>query len=170
MKSTTIAISAVSSALGIVLLVLGTFISVIDISCVFTSSIILMLPLYKKSLTGAFLSFLSTAILSAILTGFRFQVIIPYAIFFGLHPIVNDFIQVKNINKWFALVVKTIWFIIALFVIYKFTNMFVGLNQKIVDVIYWLIPTVGAIFFIAYDFFIIYVRKKCEILFSNIGL
>ena len=170
MKSKIITISAIASALGIVFLVLGTFISVIDISCVFMSSIIIMLPLYKKSLTGAFLSFISTAILSIFLTGFRFQVIIPYAIFFGLHPIVNDFVTLKKINKWLALVVKTLWFVASLFIIYKFTNMFVGLNQKIIDVIYWVIPIGGILFFIPYDFFMIYVRKKCEILFSNLGL
>lgn len=170
MKSKVVTISAISSALGIILLILGTFVSVIDISCIFMSSIAIMLPLYKKSIIGAFLSYVSTAILSMFLTGFRFQIIIPYAIFFGLHPIVNELIKVKNINKYVGLIVKTIWFILSLFVIYKFTNMFVDLNQKIIDIIYWIIPIAGTIFFIPYDFFMIYIRNKCEILFSNIGL
>jgi len=89
MKNKIISISAISSALSVVILILGTYVSVIDISCVFTCSLIIMLPLYKKSIMGAFLSYLSTCFLAIILTGLRFNVIIPYAVFFGLYPIVN---------------------------------------------------------------------------------
>ena len=170
MKNKIITISAISSALSVVILILGTYVSVIDISCVFTCSLIIMLPLYKKSIMGAFLSYLSTCFLAIILTGLRFNVIIPYAVFFGLHPIVNEIQITKKLNKWLCLIVKTIWFVFSLFIIYYFTNMFVGLNDKIIKFIYYFIPIAGVILFIPYDFFILYTRKKVDIILGNIGL
>ncbi len=170
MKNKVITISAIASALSVVVLILGTFISVIDVSCVFTCSLIIMLPLYKKSIMGAFLSYLSTCILAVILTGLRFNIIVPYAVFFGLHPIINEIQLNKKLNRWICLIVKTIWFVGSLFLIYRFTNMFVGFNDKIIKLIYYVIPIAGVILFIPYDFFMFYVRKKVDIILGNIGL
>ena len=68
------------------------------------------------------------------------------------------------------LVIKTCWFIGALFIIYFFTNMFVDFSPKIVKLIYYVIPIGGVIFFIPYDFFMFYARKKVDILLSNVGI
>lgn len=156
-----IALSAVSAALAVGLLALGAFIEVIDISCVMFAGMAMMLPLSKKSYLGAFLAYLASAILSLILTGGRFTVIVPFAMFFGLYPIVNA-LQVKfNINKVIGVVVKDVWFLLSMFVYFKVLTAVSGydifqdfsfvpenLHKYLVPALFVL----GAGFFIFYDF------------------
>ncbi len=165
-----ITISAISTALSIVLLILGAFVPMLDLSCIFLSSLIIMLPLYKKTIKGALLSYLATILLSFIFTGGRFEVVIPYAVFFGLHPILNELQILKKWNKWLLFLLKAIWFIGALFVIYYFTEMFTDLNEKFVKFINILIPIVGFIFFIFYDTCIFYFRRCLEKILNRIGI
>lgn len=165
-----ITISAISTALSIVLLILGTFVPMFDLSCIFLSSLIIMLPLYKKTIKGALLSYLSTILLSFIFTGSRFEVIIPYAVFFGLHPIINELQLLKKWNKWLLFILKAIWFIGTLFVIYYLTEMFTDLNEKFVKFINILIPIVGFIFFIFYDSCMFYFRRCLEKILKRIGI
>ena len=170
MNGKIIAISAISSALSIILLTLGHYVSILDLSCLMFASIVIMLPLYKKSIKGAIFSFFSTLILTCFLTGFKLNIIIPYALFFGLHPIFNEIQINKNFNKWICFIIKLIWFILSLFVMYFTTNMFVDINEKAEKYFYIAIPIVGILFFILYDILFLRLRKRLDILLKNIGL
>lgn len=165
-----ITISAISTALSIVLLVFGAFVPMFDLSCIFLSSIIIMLPLYKKTIKGALFSYFATILLSFIFTGGRFEIIITYAAFFGLHPIVNELQIIKKWNKWLLFILKAVWFIGSLFLIYYLTEMFTDLNEKFVKFINILIPIVGFIFFIIYDSCIFYFRRCLEKILKRIGI
>ena len=165
-----ITISAVATALSVVLLIVGTFFPTFDLSCVFLCSIIIMLPLYKKTITGAFLSFIATSILASVLTFFRFNIIIPYVCFFGIHPIINEIQLVKKWNKWIMLLIKTIWFVGALFLMYFFTDIFVDFSDKIQKIIYYVLIIGGALFFIIYDEAIFYFRRTLEKVLKRIGV
>lgn len=124
--SKVIALSAVSAAFAVVLLALGSFIEVIDITCIMFAGIAVMLPLAKEYYLGAFLSFLSSALLGFIIGGAKVTVIVPYAVFFGVYPIVNA-LQVKyKVNKILALIVKDIWFLLSMFLYYKLLVWFTG--------------------------------------------
>lgn len=147
-----IALSAISSALCLILLVLGAFVEVFDLSCLFLASIVIMIPLSKGYALGAFLSYMASGLLGLLLTG-KFQIIIPFAMFFGLHPIVNFLQEKYKINKILALVVKAAWFIGTLFVTYYFTTLFVVETEWIKQYIVPIILMGGAAFFVFYDFF-----------------
>ena len=150
-----IAISALSSAMALILLVFGSFVEVFDLSCLFMASLALMLPLAKDYKLGGFLSYLATVILGFLLTGFRIQVMLPFAIFFGLHPIVNYFQFKLKINKYFAVIIKAVWFVVTLYVMYFFTNMFISVHPLVQRYIYYFLAIGGAVFFVIYDYLMV---------------
>lgn len=149
--SKVVALSSVTTAFCTLLLVFGAYIEVLDLSCLFVASLVLMIPLSKGYKLGAFLSYLASVLLGFILTGARFQILIPFAMFFGLHPIANYIQKERNINKILALIVKTVWFVATLFVTYYFTKMFLVENAMLEKYINYIIVIAGSLFFIVYD-------------------
>jgi hypothetical protein len=78
-----------------------------------------MLPLAKQFYVGDALAYLGTCILALIFgtIGVGWY-LIPFIMFFGLHPLANALQKKFKINKWLALVIKTIWFDFTLWVMY----------------------------------------------------
>lgn len=159
-NSKAIALCAISAAFSVVFLALGAFIEVIDIACVMFAGIALMLPLSKKLHLGAFLSYIASFLLGLLFTGARFTVLIPFAVFFGLYPIVNS-LQIKyKVNKILALIIKDVWFLLAMFVYYKvlvafanydIINDFAIVPDKFKGFIAPALFILGAVFFVFYD-------------------
>lgn len=149
--SRVIALSSLSTALAVILLVLGSYIEVLDLSCLFMASLALMMPLSKDYKLGGFLSYLATVILCILLTGFRIQVVVPFAMFFGLHPLVNYFQKKFKINVILATIVKAAWFVATLYVMYFVTKIFVSPNDFIEKYIHYVLIIGGILIFIIYD-------------------
>ncbi len=158
--SKVIALSSISAAFAVILLTLGAFIEVIDIACVMIAGIAMMLPLSKKYYWGAILSFIASALLALITSGGRFTVIVPYAMFFGLYPIINA-LQVKfKFNKIIALILKDVWFLGSMIVYFWVITAFSGydifadfafLPEGVRQYIIPILLVLGAVFFIFYD-------------------
>ena len=165
-----IALSAVSAAVALLLLIAGAFFEILDLSCLFFASLAIMLPLTKDSRAGAFLAYLASAILGFVLTGMRLQIIIPYVLFFGLHPIVNDFLQKKNVNRVLGTVLKTVWFVGVLFIVYYFTSFFVVENEIVKQYIVPILIVGGALFFLLYDLAMIRMQKSLNIIISRLKI
>jgi hypothetical protein len=118
-KSFEITLSAVSCALAVVFLYVGTFNTYILATSYLLAEIMLMLPLSKQFYAGDALAYLGTCILTIILGAVgRIWVLVPFIIFFGLHPLANALQLRFNINKWIALVVKAVWFDLTLWAAY----------------------------------------------------
>ncbi len=176
--SKVIALSAVSAAFSVVLLALGSFIEIIDIACVMFAGIAIMLPLSKKYYLGAFLSYLAATLLGLLISGGRFTVIVPFAIFFGLYPIANALQFKYRINYILSLIVKDVWFLGSMVVYYlvlvEFTGYDIFKDFSVVpeNLKNYLIPGLlvfGAVFFVFYDFVMIrmqmvvnYLSKKLK--------
>lgn len=79
----------------------------------------LMVPLSKNFYRGAFLAYLGTVVLAIVMgAAAHFWELVPFVMFFGLHPLLNA-LQIKfNINKWIAVAVKAVWFDFTLWVAY----------------------------------------------------
>ncbi len=146
-----VALSAMSSALALILLVLGAYVEVLDLSCLFMASLALMMPLAKGYKLGGFLAYLATSILAFFLTGMRLQVVLPFAMFFGLHPLVNYMQRRFKINRVLATLIKAIWFIATLYVMYFVTQIFTAPNEFIQKYIHYILIIGGALIFIVYD-------------------
>ena len=118
-RSFEIALSAISCAVAVVVLLVGFWSDILLASGYLFAILALMVPLSKGFYRGGALAYLGTVILTIILGAVaRFWDLVPFIMFFGLHPLANS-LQLKfNINKWIALVVKAIWFDLSLLAAY----------------------------------------------------
>ena len=152
-KSKLIALSAIATAFGVIFLALGAFLPIFDYSGIFIASVCMTLPLTKKSVWAGVMSYLATALLSLMFVGGRFEITVSFALFFGLHPVVNYVFEKRGLNKIIAFAIKDVWFILSLLFLYYFFEEFVGFDVEILKKYAVLVLTVGGgLLFAFYDF------------------
>ena len=165
-----IAISAISTALGVVFLIIGAYFQTLDLSCLFMASLLVMLPLSKNSVKGAFLTYGATAILSFIFAINRFHLSLLYLLFFGIHPIIN-FFHIKAIKKrWYLFIVKGALFLVACYLMFYAFSMFIVENEFVISVLPVVIAVVGVLFYIVYDFIMLRFQKMTASIIKRLGL
>lgn len=172
-KSFEIALSAISCAIAVVCLLLGYFSGILLGTGYLFGIIALMVPLSKQFFVGGFLAYVGTCILTFILGAVaKFWELVPFIMFFGLHPLANCLQLRFNINRWLAFAIKAVWFVGTLFAGY-FMMVYgvIGaeilqsqLFERVQNYIYVLIPVVGALFFFVYDYLIF----KCQIMINSL--
>ena len=137
----------------------------------------LMVPLSKNFYLGDFLAYIGTCILTFIFgAAVGFWDLVPFIMFFGLHPLANALQKKFKINKWLALAVKALWFdgtvIVAYFLV--FGGIIGGsllpeeIYRVINDYIYIFIFTLGTLFFVFYDYLIFRCQTAVNIIISKI--
>lgn len=162
-KSFEIALSGISCAIAVLFLSLGILSGWLLATGYFMGIIALMLPLSKEYFRGGFFTYVCTCILTVIMgAAAKFWDLVPFIMFFGLHPIVNA-LQVKyKFNRWIALLVKAVWFDCMLIASYHlvFGGVVGGtlFPESVYDVInkyvYLFIFTLGSAMFVVYDFLV----------------
>lgn len=162
-RSFEIALSAISCAVSVVMLLVGFWSDILLASGYLFSTVALMVPLSKQFYRGGALAYLGTVILAIVMgAAAKFWDLVPFIMFFGLHPLLNA-LQLKfNVNKWLALAVKTVWFDFTLWVAYILIfggvlggshsdNAFYEFMNRY---IYWFIFVGGTLIFFPYDYLI----------------
>ena len=147
-----IALSALSCALSTILLTVGVYSEILLFTGYLFACVMLMLPLAKQSYWGYGLSYLATCILSFIFGAGRFLDLLPFVMFFGLHPLVNELQLKTKINRWIACGVKALWFDGTMYVIWRFVF---AVTTEIPFVDKYFLPiilVVGTAFFVFYDY------------------
>lgn len=172
-ESFEIALSAISCAAAVAFLLMGILSGILLATGYFIGIIAMMLPLSKQFFKGGFLAYAATCILTLILgAAAKGWDLVPFIMFFGLHPLLNA-LQIRfNINRWLAYAVKAVWFDATLAVGYLIVfggvlggNLLPsGIYDFINNYIYILIFTVGTVAFLIYDILIF----KCQILVNCI--
>ncbi|MGN1053383.1 MAG: hypothetical protein ACI4SH_08365 [Candidatus Scatosoma sp.] len=89
-KSKETALSAVACAFSTLGLTVGTLYSPMLFTGYLIACLCMMLPLSKGYFKGAALCFVATNVLTLLFNGFNFFDTLPYTLFFGLHPLVNE--------------------------------------------------------------------------------
>ena len=164
-----IALSALSCALATIFLTLGLYVDVLLLTAYLLACVALMLPLSKNCYVGYVLAYLATCILSFFFGASRFWELLPFIMFFGLHPIVNE-LQLKiKINKWVACFVKALWFDGTLYVIWRFVYVMTTPIPYLDKFIIPIILVVGTLFFIFYDYAAYKWRAAVNILVRRIS-
>ncbi len=146
-----IALSAFACALATIFLTVGMYSEILLFTGYLFGGVALMLPLSKKCYTGYILAYIGTCVLSFIFTSGRIFDILPFVIFFGLHPLINELQLKSKINCWLACGLKALWFDATMLFIWKFLFLETS-TLPIVDK--YIIPIVlilGTAFFIFYD-------------------
>lgn len=169
LSSHEIALSALACAIATVLLTVGVYSEILLFTGYLFGCIALMMPLAKKSYIGYALAYVGTCVLSLIFNVARFWDLLPFIMFFGLHPLVNELQLKTKINRWLACGIKALWFDGTMFIIWKFVF---GMTTSIafVDKYIWLILLVGGTaFFVAYDYVMYKWRAIVNRLVARIG-
>lgn len=165
-KSFEITLSAISCAVAVVFLYLGTLNSYMLATGYFMAEIALMLPLSRCFYAGDALAYIGTCILTVLLGAIgRVWVLVPFIMFFGLHPLINSLQLRFKVNRWIALIVKAVWFDFTLWVAYilifgssigdRSYEFYEVLNRYILAFIF----IGGTVFFWLYD----YLMYKCQL-------
>ncbi len=160
-----IALSGISCAVAVTFLSLGIMTGLGPLTSFgyVVGILALMMPLSRQFYIGGFLSYAGTCILAFVLgAAANFWDLIPFAMFFGVHPLVNA-LQIRfKINKWLAFAVKAVWFDCTLLAGYflVFGGVVGGtfLPAEVYEVInkyiYIFVFTLGSAMFLIYDFLI----------------
>lgn len=163
-----IALSALSCALATIFLTVGIYVDVLLLTGYLLACMALMLPLSKNCYVGYVLSYIATCILTFIFGASRFWELLPFIMFFGLHPLVNE-LQLKiKINRWVACGIKALWFDGMLYVLWRFvyamTTPIPYLDKYVIPVIL----IVGTAFFVLYDYMAYKWRAGINVLVKRI--
>ncbi len=161
MKSKIISISAISAGLIAIVLVIGAYFEVVDLSSLVISSIFVCMPLYYNSYKGSVLGYLAGGVISFMCSGFNIMsVVFPaYFAFFGIFPIIRCKMIEKNLRLWLRHAICLVWFIgVSFGMFFYYTQImgldFDGLPTLITNYVLYIIPVVAVIVYIIYDKFI----------------
>ncbi len=161
MKSKVLALSAVSAGLVAIILTVGNYVGVADLSSIVLSSTIVTMPLYLKSYKGSILTALVGGVIAFTFSGFNlFTVVFPaYIFFFGIYPIVRAYVAEKGVKKIVIYVIGGVWFTLTVYGIYFYytlvmNEVFSGLPQFISDNILYILAPIALLIYFVYDKFI----------------
>lgn len=163
-----IALAALSCALSTILLTVGVYSELLLFTGYLFGCVALMLPLAKNSYRGYALSYAATCILSLIFGASRFLDILPFVMFFGLHPLVNELQLKTKINRWVACFVKALWFDGTMYVIARFVF---AVTTELPFAQEYFLPILlvfGTAFFVFYDYAMYKWRAAINVLVARI--
>lgn len=153
-----IALSGIACAFVVIFLTVGAYSKVLLFSGYLFSAVALMLPLAKRSFGGYALAYVGGSVLALIFNSARFWDVLPFIVFFGLHPLMNELQLRVKINTWVACFIKALWFDGAMYLIWRFVF---GMSTTLDFVDQYAIPCIliaGTLFFVFYD----YASYKCR--------
>ncbi|MDE7256510.1 MAG: hypothetical protein K2N50_00950 [Clostridia bacterium] len=166
-----IALSGVSCGIAVLFLSLGILSGWLLATGYFVGVLAMLIPLSKDFFKGGFGAYAGTCILTVIMgAAAKFWDLVPFIMFFGLHPLVNAIIKAKAKKRWVswvALAIKAVWFDCTLIVGYYlvFGGLLGGslLPQSVYDIfnkyIFLFIFTVGTLVGVIYDFLVM----RCQL-------
>lgn len=147
-----IALSGLACAIATVLLTVGVYSEVLLLTGYLLAAVALMLPLAKQSFRGYALAYVATCILAFIFNASRFWDLLPFIVFFGLHPLINELQLKTKLNRWIWCGVKALWFDGAMYLVWRFVFTMTTSVGLIDTYIIPFILIVGSAFFVFYDY------------------
>ncbi len=136
------------SALGVVLLYLGSLIEIIDLSMAVIASLFCVFAVIEYGKSAPWLVFGVTAILSLVLVPSKLPAIM-YTLFFGYYPILKEkFEKMKTVTSW---VCKEIVFNIALALILVIAKFILLATADIPFMLYLIAVVLCEAVFVIYD-------------------
>ncbi len=164
-----IALSALACAIATIFLTVGVYSEVLLFTGYLLSCVALMLPLAKQSFRGYVLAYIATCVLALIFNASRFWDLLPFIMFFGLHPLVNE-LQLKiKINRFVACAIKALWFDLTMYLIWRFVFAMTTTIPLIDEYILPIILVAGSAFFVFYDYVAYKWRAAVNILVQRLN-
>lgn len=176
-KSFEIALSAVSCAFAAAGLTLGSYVHQLLALGYLVAVFSLMIPLAKGFPLGALLAHVAAVLLAFFASAFGIFTLLPYALFFGLHPILN-YLQKKFVHKFPLHVVvflgKALLFDGALLLMWFTLGELLGFSQAswypfAAQYLYLVVFLGGTLLFALYDFMIFLCQRSADLAMRRIG-
>ena len=167
-RSFEIALSAIACAVAAVSLTVGSYVDVLLASGYIIAGFALMIPLSKEFILGDALAFVGAVLLAFFFCGLSIIKLLPFAAFFGLHPLVN-FLQKKYVKKkWLHLPVflaKALWFDGAMLLAWFVLLPLMGGTEHtwypyVEQYLYLIVFLGGTVLFAVYDYMIFLCQKS----------
>lgn len=169
-KSFEIALSAIAAAFAAGFLMLGSLHPFLLATGYLVATFSLMVPLSKDFVFGSALAYLAAGLIALAVNPWN---VVPYAVFFGLHPIVN-YLQKKYVKrtalKAVCLTAKAVWFDFAMWLSYFVLSKMSGLAlpDVVARYFYLVLFLGGTLFFVAYDLMIFFCQRSADIAIRRI--
>lgn len=166
-----IALSGISCAVAVIFLSLGILSGWLLATGYFIGVLSMMLPLSKNFYRGGFLAYAGTCILAIIMgAAAKFWDIVPFIMFFGIHPLVNALIKKSKLSPWIFIPVKALWFdamlIAGYYLVYGGVMGGTLFPEHVYDIIqkyfFLLVLTVGSLLGVIYDFLVM----RCQLMIN----
>ena len=178
-RSFEIALAAIACAVAAIALTLGCYVDFLLAAGYLIAVFALMIPLAKGQILGYCLAFAGAVILSFLFTGFVLGImqILPFLVFFGLHPLAN-YLQKKYVGKplWHVVVflVKAVWFDLSLWLAWVVLDEFLGLSAMtwydfVAQHFYLILFVGGTAVFALYDYMIFLCQNAADGAVRRIG-
>lgn len=165
-----VALAGIATAIATLFLAVGNFTAVLLFVGYMVAAVSVSLPLAKGSYGAYALTYLATVLLTLLLIGSAGYAVdlLPFILFFGLHPLFNELQLRFKINRLLAFAVKAAWFDGAMWLFWWFIVQTTGVS--------WLdayaLPIIlvgGTLFFYIYDITFFRVRERVFALVKRIS-
>ena len=176
-KSFEIALSAIACAFAAMALTMGTYVDVLLAAGYLLAVFALMVPLSKEFVWGAALAFLGASLLAFLFNIGGILKLVPFMIFFGLHPTVN-FLQKKYVRKpplhLLFFVIKALWFDGVLLFLWFMLGPLFGLEELtfypfLQRNLYYIVFFGGTVLFALYDYMMFLCQRSVNAVVRRIG-
>ncbi len=160
-----LAVSAVLSALGVVVMLLGTVISVLDLTMVAIASIFVFFAILEMGRPYQYLIYVTTSVLSVLLLPDKFSAVL-YVIFGGIYPVLKQKLEkLPNVVSW---ALKAVYFNAVLVGAVLGAKYLFGVDEEELTLMLFII---GNVAFFMYDiamtklitYYLLGLRKKFKI-------
>ncbi len=169
-KSFEIALSAIAAAIAAAFMMIGSLTPFMLAAGYVIATVALMLPLSKDFLWGSALAYLAAGLIAVWIAPWN---IVPYAVFFGLHPIVN-YLQKKYVRrtplKILCFAAKAVWFDLAMWLSFFVLTWGAGLQfpAYVTRFLYYILFLGGTLFFAGYDVMIFLCQRSVNAVIRRI--
>jgi len=163
-RSFEIALSAIACAFAAGFLMLGSVNPFLLATGYLVAAFALMVPLSKDFVWGAALGYLAAGFIALPVSLWK---ILPYFVFFGLHPIVN-YVQRKHVKrdvfKALCFVGKAVWFDFSMWLSYAVLTAMAGMTfpDWIEQFFFIVIFVGGTLFFFFYDLMMFACQRSAD--------
>ncbi len=177
-KNFEIALSGIACAVVALSLTLGVYVDFMLASGYLLAAFAVMVPLSKGHVRGAFLAFLGGTLLAFLFGAFAIYELLPFAAFFGLHPIANHLERRFLKKPWqriLSFFVKAVWFDLAMWLMWGCVLVPIfGVDSArwypfVMEYFYYVLFLGGTAVFFVYDRLIILCQRSADLAIRRIG-
>ena len=169
-RSFAIALSAIACAVASLALTLGCYVDILFAAGYLIAIFALMVPLSKQLYWADALAFLGAVLLAFLFCGFSVFKLLPFAAFFGLHPLLNALQKRFVQKKWLhgvCFLVKALWFDGALLLFWFTVGPLLGLQDTVwysyvEPYLYYVVFFGATLVFAAYDYLIFLCQRSVD--------